>query len=118
MEKENKSSGGLLITIILFLAISGVAIYSILNLNDTSKQEEYDLLMQEILKEATEYGKLISDRLSTKCFEITINDLIRNELVIPNKEGKVINPLTNKSMNNKKICLTFENNKITAYEKR
>jgi len=114
---DEKRKSGVLIYVILFLGICTAAYVGVRSLTKTSKEQQYEEKMELIINAGKKYAEQIQDRLSSRCFEITVSDLVKLDLVPADRNGKIYDPRTNESMNKKKLCLTYENNKIIVYEK-
>ena len=107
-----------IVYIILICIVCIITFIGIKDLTPRGKERRYKEKMEYINEAAVKYGESIEDRLSSHCFEVSIQTLVNSKLIKPDRKGLVINPITNERMNNKRICITKENDKIFSYEKK
>jgi len=90
---DEKRKSGVLIYVILFLGICTAAYVGVRSLTKTSKEQQYEEKMELIINAGKKYAEQIQDRLSSRCFEITVSDLVKLDLVLimsvePGKSGQ------------------------------
>lgn len=104
----------LCITLVILLLIAVFVMPRLVNLGDTSKEKLYNSKINLALAAAYSYGKDNVDKLNANCTNITIGTLINLEYLDgDDKEGfNMENPITNESMNNIGICVTYKNNEV------
>jgi len=84
--------------------------------NDYDFQKAYNRMIETIEKCAIAYGEnnieLLKDE---KTLYIKVQDLIDNNLLVPNESGNIVNPLNAKeNLNSNLIKLKYENKEITV----
>lgn len=107
------------ISLVILLALSLFIARRVIDMDDTSKQKIYDSKIKLAESGAIKYGTDIIDSLSSNCTDVTIGTLINLKYLDADDEYgyRMLNPLTNESMNNVIICVKYENGKVTAVKK-
>lgn len=101
----------LVITITIVLLLSLLIFPSLIKVNNETRQKTYNSKIKIVLSAAKEWGSDNLIELSSECSNIFVRDLITLEYISGDNEDKTIlvNPVTNESMNNIVICVTYEN---------
>ena len=113
----------LLCVITLLSLLTIIATTSIMNLSKKSKENLYCAKIELIKSAASDYAlKYISSiNESTTYYEgyksikIKANDLIKANKIEAAKDGNLLNPIDNASLNELEIILYLNNNKINIY---
>ncbi|MDE6284379.1 MAG: type II secretion system GspH family protein [Bacilli bacterium] len=117
MKKNGYTVAELLVVIAIFGVVYFIAANKVSYAFDTNYDVElYNQTITSIEECAIIYGEnnlnLFTD---TKDYYITIGDLAREGIILNNGQGSVTDPRdTNKTLNDLKVKITYENNKVTA----
>lgn len=109
MKKNGFTFIELLATVAIMLVLSVLVFYSITKISDDTKQKTYESKIKMIISASKEWGSDHLNDLSSTCTYVFVRDLIAGDYLVADSENKtiLINPLTNDSMNNVRICITY-----------
>lgn len=109
MKKNGFSLIELIATIAIMLVISVLVFYSITKVNDDTRQKSYDAKIKLIVAASKEWGNDHLNDLSETCTYVFVRDLIGDNYLVADDQNQTVlkNPLTNGSMNDVKICITY-----------
>lgn len=110
----------LLCVIALLAVVTTIASASVINLSNKSKENLYCAKLEIIESAAKTYSSSLIYELNNsttyydgyKSMTITINDLVENGNLSPDKNDTVLSPLDNTAMNDIKIILYLKNNQV------
>lgn len=107
------------ISIVILLAVAIFIARRVIDMDYSSKRKVYDSKIELAQAAAVKYGTDRIDSLSSSCTDVTIGNLINLKYLDADDEVgyRMINPLTNESMNNLIICVKYENGRVTATKK-
>ena len=113
----------LLCVIAILAVVTTIASASIINLSNSSKENLYCTKLKLIETAAKDYARSHEYELNTsntyyegsKSLVITVNDLVLNGNLSPDKDNTVISPINNESLNNVSVILYYKNNQFYAY---
>ena len=107
------------IAIVILLAVAIFIARRVIDMDASSKRKVYDSKIELAKAAAIKYGTDRIDSLSNECTEVTIGNLINLKYLDADDEVgyKMVDPITNESMNNVIICVKYENGKVQANKK-
>lgn len=123
MNKKGFTLVEILCVITLLSILAVIASSSVINSTNNSKEKLYCTKIRQISMKAKEYGKkyekdiLKSNHLyeGNKSITITVNDLVKETFLIPDKGNNVLSPLDDSILNNKEIIIYLENDIINTF---
>lgn len=110
----------LLCVIAILAVVTTIASASVVNLSNKSKNNLYCAKLEMISSAAKSYAVNHEYELNQsknfyegyKSLKITVNDLLKNGNISPDKEDTVLNPKDNSSLNDLEIILYLKNNQV------
>ncbi len=113
----------LLCVIAILAVVTTIASASIINLSNKSKENLYCAKLKIIESAAKNYsvGYMYELNESTTYYDgyksliITVDDLVKNGNLSPDKGDTVLNPINNESLNQLEIILYLKNNQVYVY---
>lgn len=110
----------LLCVIAILAVVTTIASASVVNLSNKSKNNLYCAKLEMIESAAKGYAINHEYELNQsaslyegyKSLKITVNDLVENGNLSPDKEDTVLNPKDNSSLNNLELILYLKNNQV------
>lgn len=100
----------LLISISILMLLAVLIFPSIISMSKKTREKEYDSKIELILSASKEWGSDNLNMLSDECTNVFVRDLINEDYINGDTEDKTVlkNPMTNDSMNNMIVCITYE----------
>lgn len=123
MNKKGFTLIEILCVVTLLSVLAVIAATNVINSTNNSKEKLYCTKITQINTKAREYGKkyekdIINSKHNYngyKSITITINDLIKDGILIPDRKGNVISPLDDSLLNNKEIIIYLKNDIINSF---
>lgn len=106
----------LLISIVLIILLIFLVVPNLTKTDATTKQKLYNAKLTEALNGAYKYGVENVDTLTSSCKNVTIGALLKLGYVNSDDGAgyKLINPITNETMNNIVICIKYVNGEVVV----
>lgn len=109
-----------IILLITILAVFSIGYFIIMNkvsyafTTSSNIEDLYNLTIETIKTSSIEYANKNLDMFNeSNTLVIKVQDLIDNNLLIPNEDGNIINPLESpKTLNSRIITINYDNNKF------
>ena len=123
MNKKGFTLVEILCVIVILAIITTIASANIVNLTRDSKEKLYCTKLELIKTSAKNYARKYEKELSNSTnydegypsLNIKVSELVEAGVYEADKDGVVLNPKDNSSMNNIIITLYLKNNQINAY---
>lgn len=108
--KDGFSLIEVIVSITIVLLLSLLVFPSLIKISNETRQKAYNSKVKIILATAKEWGYDNINSLSSECSNLFVRDLIKEGYIDGDAEEKTVlkDPLTNGSMNNMIVCVTYE----------